>query len=315
MLKSEEHFLQIINDVFPGRHPHLLVGRGDDCAVLSCPEKMCLSSDLFLEDVHFRLSYFSPEDVGYKALAVNLSDLAAHGAKPLGFNLNLTWPSYLGAEFCRKMLEGMARPAGEFDLALVGGDLSFGPGLSLGVTIWGESPDRFLLRGQCRPGDILFIAGQVGLARCGLMILEKDITESYKYPFATDCHLRPVPLVQEGRILAGTGLVKGLMDVSDGLARDLPRFLPPGAGAEITLPFSVNPEVEDYCRALSIDPVRFSVLGGEDYALLGGCARDDWPLVRELLPSAWKLGVVTAREGIYAGEDRLDLKGFDHFEK
>jgi thiamine-monophosphate kinase len=315
MLKSEEHFLKIINDVFPGAHPHMLVGRGDDCAVLSCPGKLCLSSDLFQEDVHFRLSYFCPEDVGYKALAVNLSDLAAHGAEPLGFNLNLVWPSYLDAGFCRDMLEGMAQLALQFDLALAGGDLSFGRCLGLGVTIWGQSPDRFLLRGKCRPGDVVFIVGEVGLARCGLMLLEKDFVNSYRYPFSTACHLRPVPLVGEGRLLAKLEFVKGLMDVSDGLARDLPRFLPGDAGLEIDLPFAVNPEVANYCEIMKIDPVLFSLLGGEDYALVGGCALDDWPRVRKVLPSAWKLGRVISDEGVYVDGNRLSLKGFDHFDK
>jgi thiamine-monophosphate kinase len=315
MFKSEEHFLDIINEVFPNTHPHMLVGRGDDCAVLACPSKMCVSSDLFLEDVHFRLRYFSPEDVGYKALAVNLSDLAAHGAKPLGFNLNLIWPSYLDVGFCRSMLEGMAELAGQFDLALTGGDLSFGSSLGLGVTIWGQSPEKILLRGKCLPGEILFLVGQVGLARCGLSILEKDFLGTHKYPRATSSHLRPVPLVPAGQFLARHEVVKGLMDVSDGLVRDLSRFLAPGTGVEISRPFSVHQEVVRYCASIRTDPVIFSLLGGEDYSLLGGCAQDDWPVIQSGLSSAWKLGRVISGQGIFLDGQRLNLKGFDHFEK
>ncbi len=315
MLKSEEHFLEIINDVFPNTHPHMLVGRGDDCAVLACPQKLCLSSDLFLEDVHFRLSYFSPENVGYKALAVNLSDLAAHGAKPLGFNLNLIWPSYLDAGFCRSMLEGMAQLAAQFDLPLTGGDLSFGNCLGLAVTIWGQSPDDTLLRGRCLPGDVLFVAGGVGLARCGLMLLEENAGDADKYPLSTASHLRPYPLVQEGRVLAEQGVIKGLMDVSDGLARDLPRFLAPGTGVNIDPLFPVHQEVLTYCRHIKHDPLIFSLLGGEDYALLGGCTEECWSLVQSRVRSAWKLGRVMSEEGVYVEGNRISVKGFDHFEK
>jgi thiamine-monophosphate kinase len=304
MLKSEEHFLEIINEVFPNTHPHMLVGRGDDCAVLVCPSKMCMSSDLFLENVHFRLRYFSPEDIGYKALAVNLSDLAAHGAKPLGFNLNLIWPSYLDAGFCRSMLEGMAELAGQFDLALTGGDLSFGSSLGLGVTIWGQSPEKILLRGKCQPGDILFLVGQIGLARCGLSILEKDFPVSQKYPTATSAQLRPVPLVREGQVLARQEEVIGLMDVSDGVIRDLSRFLAPGTGAEISRPFSVHQEVVRCCESMGTDPVIFSLLGG-----------DDWPVIQSSLGSACKLGRVISGQGIFLDGQKLSLKGFDHFEK
>ena len=315
MLKSEEHFLEIVSEVFPNTHAHMFVGRGDDCAVLDCPSSLCMSSDLFLEDVHFRLRYFRPEDVGYKALAVNLSDLAAHGASPLGFNLNLIWPSHLDEEFCRNMLTGMAQLAEEFDLALTGGDLSFGPYLGLAISIWGQSPGRSMLRGRCLPEDVVFVVGDTGLARCGLMLLEESFQIIEKYPFSAGAHLRPWPLVKEGQLLAGQDWAKGLMDVSDGLVRDLPRFLGSGTGVDIDGPLKIHPEVVGYCQAFEADPVLFSLLGGEDYALLGGCRREHWPLIQGTVPSAWKLGQVVEREGIFLEGRKVELKGFDHFEK
>ena len=88
-IRSEDDFLLLVDRYFPNTHPHLALGRGDDCAELLCPPRMALSTDLFLEDIHFRRSYFTPEDMGHKALAVNISDLAAAGALPLGFSLGL----------------------------------------------------------------------------------------------------------------------------------------------------------------------------------------------------------------------------------
>ncbi|WP_045211146.1 thiamine-phosphate kinase [Desulfonatronovibrio magnus] len=315
MIRSEQHFIDIIDSIFPGSHSHMLVGRGDDCAVLACPPKLCVSSDLFLQNIHFRLSYFSPADIGYKALAVNLSDLAAHGATPLGFNLNITWPEHLQSDFCVAMLKGMAELASQYELGLTGGDISFGQHLGLCITIWGAGPERNLLRGKCRPGDILFVAGDTGLARCGLALLEGNSPLIKDYPISISRHLRPLPLIMEGQILADISIVRGLMDLSDGLARDLPRFLAPDTGIDIDPDFMVHEEVQKYCYETNNDPHIFSLLGGEDYALLGGCPAEQWPLVRSRLASAWKLGRVVPEIGIFIRGRRVSIKGFDHFER
>jgi len=315
MIKSEEHFLEIIDSLFPAVHAHMLVGRGDDCAVLECPEKMCMSSDLFLEDIHFRTRYFSPEDIGYKALAVNLSDLAAAGASPLGFGLNLIWPGYLEEEFCRRMLASMADLAREFDIALTGGDVSFGSSLGLAVSIWGGSPERHMLRARGNPGDVLFLAGEVGLARCGLVLLEENDPELDRYVQAVNRHLRPEPLIREGLVLSGHTEVKGLMDVSDGLARDLPRFCRPDTGVELDRDLKVHPLLIPFCRDRKMDPLAFALLGGEDYALLGACSSDGFGAVQKCLPACRFLGRITDRPGIYMEGKKLELKGFDHFEQ
>ncbi|WP_291323601.1 thiamine-phosphate kinase [Desulfonatronospira sp.] len=315
MLKSEDHFLEIVNSLFPREHPHMVVGRGDDCAVLKCPASLCMSSDLFLEDVHFRTRYFTPEDIGHKALAVNLSDLAAGGARPLGFNLNLIWPVYLDEEFCRSMLSSMAELGAKFKLALTGGDLSFGKSLGLAVCIWGKSPARQMLRGKAEPGDVLFVVGKAGLAACGLSLLEENDPGLDRYPECVAQHLRPRPLVREGQVLAGIEEVKGLMDVSDGLARDLPRFCRRGTGVEICSDFRVHPEVASFCRDRGLDPLATALKGGEDYALLGACTRKGWDTVKKKVMDCRRLGTVTDKPGIFLQDRELGLKGFDHFEK
>ena len=97
-LASEAEFLRLVDRRFSNVHPHMALGRGDDCAELVCPRDLCLTSDLFLEDVHFRTSYFSAADIGWKALAVNFSDLAAAGARPVGWNMNLMLPKGVGLD-------------------------------------------------------------------------------------------------------------------------------------------------------------------------------------------------------------------------
>ena len=132
-ITSEDSILEIINRHFPSEHPRLLLGRGDDCCVLATGEALAISTDLFMEDVHFRRSYFTPGDIGWKALAVNVSDLAAGGAYPAGFSLGLALPRDTSAELVDGLFAGMAELAGPLQLPLTGGDLSLADRLHLCV--------------------------------------------------------------------------------------------------------------------------------------------------------------------------------------
>ena len=325
-LRSEDAFLSLIDRCFPSSHHRLLLGRGDDCAVIDCRESLCVSSDLFLQDTHFRMAYFTPEDIGYKALAVNISDIAAMGAQPLGFVLNLMAPRHLKRGFWEAFFHGMAELAAEHNLYLAGGDLSDAPYLGVAVTIWGEHPEggRFLRRVQARPGDVLFLVGEIGLARLGLTLLEggvnpktsKDEPTPADYPVAVQAHLRPVMHVSTATVLSRTPEVRGLMDVSDGLARDLPRFLGPDLGCALTLPpESLHPELRHFARRSGGDAAKWAVLGGEDYALLGIVTATDWQRVREKNPAVRRLGDVTAEPGIRLNGKKMRFQGFDHFQR
>ncbi|WP_035067425.1 thiamine-phosphate kinase [Nitratidesulfovibrio termitidis] len=361
-LASEDDFLAAIDRHFTNAHPHLCVGRGDDCAVIACPPRMAVSTDLFNEHSHFRTSYFTPGDIGHKALAVNISDLAACGARPLGFSLALAAPADLSREFCDGMLSAMAALAREHDMALSGGDLTRGDALSLCITVWGGPAPRpahaaimeagggngvpdgkedggegvgillhpaagdtppFLRRGGCRPGDHLFLVGRVGLARVGLLALESMGPEAARlYPEACRAHLRPRPQVAAGLALAGicgAGDARiALMDVSDGLARDLPRLIGAdrgsGLGAELVMDAEALPdEVRAYALANDLDPVDIAITGGEDYALLGCCRPAMFDAVRAAVPGLTPLGQVTADGVVLINGDLPASAGFDHF--
>ena len=220
---SEDSILACLARHFPATHPSLLLGRGDDCAVLKAGTPLCVSSDLFLEDVHFRRSYFTPEEIGHKALAVNVSDIAACGGRPLAFTLALGLPDDVDALWLDRFFSGMAVLAQEQRLALAGGDLSRSPFLHVSITIWGESytGGDFLVRGGSMPGDSLFVVGRPGLARVGLQVLEKEGRAALEHwPAACAAHLLPVPQVDAGLMLARAGAnarPPALMDLSDGI--------------------------------------------------------------------------------------------------
>ncbi len=312
---SEEDFLQLVDCFFPrvGR-PALLLGRGDDCALWSGGQDLCISSDLFLEDVHFRRQYFCAADIGYKALAVNISDIAAMGASPAGFNLNLMAPANLETDFWQELLQEMADLAAQHDLLLCGGDLSKAPFLGLDITIWGHASGQvFLQRKKCKPGDMLFCIGSPGLARVGLEVLEK-CQGRQEYAQACQAHLRPGVLLEQAAVLAESGLVRGLMDVSDGLARDLPRFLGPGQGVELLLQEQdLHPDVLAFARQEGSNALEFALLGGEDYALLGAVHPSGLQELQSQLSGLLVLGKVSPVPGLRLQDRELKLSGFDHF--
>jgi len=316
-LDSEQAFLDLVDFCFPTRHTHMLLGRGDDCALLATPPALCLSTDLFLEHAHFKRDYFTPFDIGHKALAVNLSDLAGMGVKPLGFSLGLMAPHTLDRAFWKELFTGMAALAERYDLPLTGGDLSRAEVIGLCITVWGEPgvSGRVLRRQACLENDVLFLCGEIGMGRAGLMALEDTGRKAMKtHPKACEAHLRPQPRIIEGLALTETDGVRGAMDVSDGLAQDLPRFLGPTLGADLEIaPSMLHPEVLAYCESAELDPVDFAMLGGEDFCLLGVVSSDDWDELVKKLPLAHLIGQVRKEPGLRLNGKPFTLAGFDHF--
>lgn len=329
-LVSENQTLERLARYFPNAHPRLDLCRGDDCAIFKGDRRFCASSDLFLEDAHFRRSYFLPDEIGHKALAVNISDLAACGARPEAFLLNLGLPDDIDEGWLEEFFRGMAALSEKYGMALAGGDLSRSPRLHISITAIGEALDGadFLRRGGSIPGDSIFAVGDLGLARVGLLALEREGREAIeKWPESCAAHLRPEPKTEAGLMLARAGVnarPPALMDVSDGLIRDLPRLLglegelgsrSRDLGAKLEFPRSlIHPEVLAYWREEGEDPVLQTLIGGEDYALLGSCAPDMAGALRAAIPGFLVIGKVS-EDGVLScdGVNLEGLEGFDHF--
>ena len=327
---SEDDILAIVSRYFPVGHPALLLDRGDDCAVLRGGGPLAVTTDIFAEDAHFRRRYFSAFDIGWKALAVNISDVGSSGAKPSGFSIGLTLTGKEDTAWLEGFCEGMKALTGRFDLAISGGDLARSFLLNVCVTAWGELSEalpRGLRRGVAQEGDEVFLVGNVGLARLGLTALESaDDVEACteRWPVSCAQHLRPMPLAFEGMALGRFAVEHGLqdrlglMDVSDGLARDLPRLLnsrKSGLGVDVVLD-GIHPEVQEYCSGQGLDAVQFAFDGGEDYALAGTCPAEAWPDLETLLSGFSvpfsRLGTVRPGAVTLNGEAPASA-GFDHF--
>ena len=322
---SEAECLSLIDNLFVSRTPHTPQGRGDDCAELILPSnKLVLSTDFFWQHSHFRTSYFTPQEVGAKALTVAISDLAAAGAVPLGFSLGLMVPSWVSTATLTHILEGMAHVAHTYNITLTGGDLSKADTLGFCCTVWGSSANtehpHFFARQNAQPNDIIFLAGNAGLARIGLALLEHEGRSAItKYPHAVAAHLAPTP-----RFDASTALTTiannapqwphvSLMDLSDGIAQDLPRLLG-SYGANLTFaPSLIHPEITSFAQQHGHNPEELFILGGEDFALLGTCPPHLWPALQQHVPNCHALGTVTLCSGLMRNGTLFTCKGFDHF--
>ncbi|MDO9083224.1 MAG: thiamine-phosphate kinase [Humidesulfovibrio sp.] len=335
MPTSEQDFLDGIDRHFSAHGEGLLLGRGDDCAIIDTQGgalgPLCVSTDLFVEGAHFRRSYFEPADIGHKALAAAASDLAAMGAAPVACALSLVLPDDVDDAFLDALLAGMAALSKRLGLPLAGGDLSRGPALILDLAVFGRPgpAGRLLRRGTLRPGDELVLVGDAGLARVGLLALEESGRAACeRWPAATAAHLRPEPRLEDGQLLAGLPGVRALMDVSDGLARDIPRLLGlksgqgTGGGEKLGADLSMNesllhPETLAFFlaqgEARGESALTAAVLGGEDYALLAGVDLEGLELVLAALPSARHIGTVVETPGLRLNGLPFTRAGFDHF--
>jgi thiamine-monophosphate kinase len=235
------------------------LGPGDDCAVLAPTKRpLCVTTDAVVEDVHFTRAHFSPEDIGHKALAVNLSDLAAMGARPSWFLCALALPKDFPEPHLRRIARGMSALAREHRIALVGGNFTSARELSLTLTAAGELRRPALTRSGGRPGHLLYISGTLGEARLGL----RQLQAGHRRSAAIQRQLRPMPRVALG--LVASRFASAAMDVSDGLAQDLGHLCEAsGVGAEVELAhLPLTPAVR---AALGPEG---ALAGGEDYELL-----------------------------------------------
>ena len=285
-----------------GARSGVIAGPGDDCAQLRPGRGQVLvaTTDAVLDGVHFDLRRCTPEDAGWKALAVNLSDLAAAGARPRWFLCALGVPpgTNQSATVLRRMGAGMAQLSRRFDCALAGGNLTRARQWSLTITALGEARQPRARAGG-RPGDLLVLVGTLGAAALGLQLLQRARRPAGAAARAAiAAQLRPWPLVEAG--LAAAGLARAGIDVSDGLLRDLGHLCArSGCGALLDcgalprLPAVVRAE-QEAARA-GAHPHALSLAGGEEYALLLAVAPARLARLQAALGGAGAEGAVIGR--------------------
>lgn len=256
----------------------VVLGIGDDAAALSWPGgTLLLTTDTLLEEVHFRRATASLREIGAKAIAVNLSDIAAMGGEPRFALLALALPPTLAVAEADELVAGLHETASRYGVTLVGGDTCAAPDrIVLGITLVGRVDGRPVSRAGARPGDALVVTGTLGGSAAGLATLERGPLPVPAEALATvrRAHRLPTPRVAEGRLLAASGAATAMIDLSDGLATDLGHLArESGVGAEVRLPaLPVDAATVAVASALGQDPWTWAVSGGEDYELLAAIA-------------------------------------------
>lgn len=327
---GEDDLVRLIRTLARRRAPGIVTGIGDDCAVLATDggPSLLVTTDLLIEDVHFRRRWAEPADIGAKAMAVNVSDIAAMGGTPRWALVGLGCADGIGAGEVEAFYEGALAVADTHGVAIVGGDTSASPsGWLVSVTLLGQAA-RPVLRSTARPGDVIAVTGTLGRAAAGLAVLERDTApegiEAAVLDDVAAAHLRPRPRVDEGRWLAGAGAVTAMMDLSDGLATDLPRLAnESGVAARVDVDaLPVDDATRAVAAALHADPRDWATGGGEDYELLVVCERAAFPRLREGLATATGTRLTAVGEVVSgAGTQWLDGRGravavaagFEHF--
>ncbi|MEP6847278.1 MAG: thiamine-phosphate kinase [Acidobacteriota bacterium] len=310
-MKSEFEFIQNI------KKKYSLNLIGDDCAVLPKDDKtdMVITADMLVEDIDFRLEWTTPEFLGQKALAVSLSDIAAMGAEPKWAMLSIAVPedSWNG-DFVDRFYIGWHKLAREFEVELVGGDISRAPDkLVIDSIVTGEvAKGRAILRSGARAGDALFVSGCLGGAAAGLRILERGIVE--RTNLLVERQLRPFPRLSLSKDLNMNSIVSSMIDISDGLSSDLMHIcIASQVGARIDL-LPIDEELGQYFS--SDESFQFALNGGEDFELLF-TSRPEKISALENLPAVC-IGEITPNVGIieliHNGKTEiLQPKGYRHF--
>ena len=275
---------------FPAKSPQVVMGIGDDTAILKGKRGYydLLTTDILIEDVHFRRSSTPPYFLGRKSLAVNISDIAAMGGEPQYCLLTLGAPQGLTVEYLDQLMEGMLYEASRWGVSLIGGDTSSSPDkLLINIVVWGRVKKREVLtRSGAGVGDSIFVSGKLGSSAMGLKLLQKGYRlqreelvapqgepQPSEEPYIRECltsHLTPEPRVALGRAIASHRLASSMIDISDGLSRDLMNICRESRkGAQLLKSrIPVFEAVLHLAAKKGNDPYHLALHGGEDYELL-----------------------------------------------
>jgi thiamine-monophosphate kinase len=326
---GEFGFIDRIKDECLVRKENVIKAIGDDCCVFRASDNMVtlLTTDMLVEEIHFLRRSMAPHSLGRKALAVNISDIAAMGGIPGEAVISIAIPETVEVEYLDQIYEGIKSIARDFNVNLLGGDTTSSPKplvINIALVGWAKE-DEVLYRSGARVDDVIFLTGAVGSSAAGLdLILSgRAFVDGDEL---IEAHYNPFPQVKEGRIIAGLKVATSLIDVSDGVASDLGHICAEsGVGAVIEknkLP--VTEVFRTYCSKFHLDSECLLLHIGEDYVLLGTVPEKSADALKYALESDgckyYPVGKIIKSSGIFlAGEDhsvrKIAASGFDHFRK
>jgi thiamine-monophosphate kinase len=300
-----------------GSRSGILLGLGDDAAVVRLAPPILVTTDVLVEGVHFRRTWGTPRQLGRRAFAVNASDIAAMGGIPAFALVDLRAPASVPVRYLDEVYSGFCRAAARYRTALVGGNTSRSRELSVAVTLLGSAAAGYATRAGCRVGDDLYVTGRLGLARAGL----ETLYDGKRSGVSVRRFLEPPVRVVLAQALVRTGLLGGMIDISDGCLQDL-RHLCAASDVGAIVEAHRVPIAPGYRHAAG-EGLRLALHGGEDYELLFSAR----PTLAHHLPALrrrarcpiTRIGrIVAARDGLRVVDQHgqvLPVRhgGHDHF--
>ena len=339
--RGEFGFIDFIKEHF--KAPDGVTGIGDDCAVLpiwpirSYPAwqwrkmenmpgvtfptdsgELLVSTDLLMEGVHFLREESSPEDIGWKAAAVNLSDIAAMGGSPVATFLSIALPKDVQGEWAERFIKGYAEISDLFDVPLLGGDTTSSlRDLAINVCVLGRCPSgKAIKRSGARPGDVIYVTGPLGDSAAGLQAILNNLERTEDVAALIHRHKRPIPRLRAGTDLIDTGVVGAMMDISDGIASDLRHILKAsGVGAEVDLArLPISEELASTCKKYGWDALELAAGGGEDFELLFTAPAEIASMVDFPIYPIGKIVEGSELQWVNCGvQSDFDATGYKHF--
>jgi thiamine-monophosphate kinase len=293
---------------------------GDDCAIIEDRAgSLVVSTDLAIEGVHFRREWLTLDEIGWRAAAAALSDLAAEGAESVGLLASVGLPRGAPESELMAVMTGIGAAVREAGGVVLGGDLSTSEQLAINITVIGRAA-RPVTRSGAKPGDGIWVTGHLGGARAALEAWQRGGTPA---PESRAAFAHPVPRIKAGQALAKAG-AHAMLDLSDGLGGDAPHL---SAASRVRLEIDLDllvvaPVVVSAAVLAGLPPAHFAALGGEDYELLvamsaGFAAAEATDLAREIGVALTRIGSVEKGSGVrfVLGGREVALKGYDHFRR
>lgn len=297
--------------------PEEVTGIGDDCAILPqhLGRESLVSTDMLIEGTHFLMEDITPYQLGWKSAAVNISDIAAMGGRPVATFLALALPSFLNSDWVEEFLRGYGEISDKYNCPLLGGDTTSSPDrISICVTIIGETPkDKARKRDKAEEGDLICVTGTLGDSAAGLKIILDNMERDELAQKLIKKHYLPQPRVIEGMDLASSHGIHAMMDISDGIGSDLRHILKASCkGAVIdTTRIPVSAEIKTICQRNGWDVLDFAVNGGEDYELMFTVTPD---AEKNLNVKHWVIGQISKEtDGIIWMGSEKQFNGYNHF--
>jgi len=316
---GEFALIDLLSERVPNTHGDLVVGIGDDAAVIrTAPEPapyLLATTDIMVEDRHFRRRWAGPEQIGIKAAESNLSDIAAMGGRPTWMFISLVLTKDTDETWARRLYDGIGASCRRHGVIVAGGDTTRGAVNAINITLLGTvAPAHLCLRSQALPGDLLMVTGPLGASAAALDLLTRGEPVA---DYLLGKHLSPACRLDAAASIAP--LVHAMIDISDGLGSEVHHICNRSqVSAEIHADaIPLHETVRAAGETLQTPPVDFAIRGGEDYELLFSIKAENLPALEKTGIDFYKVGKVTAGDAtpvLLTAEGRLPLeRGFDHF--